>query len=190
MNYFLNFRNVPRNSIIFLLFFMCIHTFSQTYISRNGVVRFYSEAPLENIEAVNRQVSCVLDAQTGEIAFRVVIRSFMFDKALMQEHFNDNFMESQKYPNATFEGKIQNVDIIDFSKDGVYDVISDGKLTIKDVTKAVTAKGSITIKGNSITGISQFKVRPADYNIRIPSRYMRNIAEILDVFVDVTLTKR
>lgn len=179
-----------KTSIFLLLASVSLNIISQTYITRNGMVRFFSEAPLENIEAVNRQVSCALDAATGEIVFRVVIRSFVFEKALMQEHFNDNFMESQQYPNSTYEGKILNIDRINFNSDGIYDVISEGKLTIKNVTKEINTKGKMTIKGNTISGSSKFSVRPAEYNIQVPSRFMRNIAEEIDVYVEVILTKR
>lgn len=190
MKQFFDFQNLIRSSVVFLVFFVSFQSISQTYITRNGEVRFFSEAPLENIEAINRQVSCALDIETGEIVFRVVIRSFVFEKALMQEHFNDNFMDSKKYPNATYEGKILNLNKINFKTDGVYDVISEGKLTIKDVTKDIVATGKITIKGESIIGTSQFKIRLSDYNVNLPSRFMRNIAEVVDVFVTVTLVKR
>lgn len=190
MKQFFDFQNLIRISVVFLVFFVSFQSISQTYITRNGEVRFFSAAPLENIEAINRQVSSAFDSETGEIVFRVVIRSFKFEKALMQEHFNDNFMDSKKYPNATFEGKIQNLNKINFKSDGVYDVICDGKLTIKDVTKDVVVMGKITIKGNSISGSSQFKIVLADYNVQVPSRYMRNIANNVDVFVNVTLEKR
>jgi hypothetical protein len=92
-----------------LLFFVS-ESIAQTFVTRNGTVRFFSEAPLENIEAVNRQVSSALDAETGEFVFRVVMRSFSFEKALMQQHFNDNFVESHLYPNATFQGQILQID--------------------------------------------------------------------------------
>jgi len=180
-----------RHITLCLLFVLIsIHAFSQTYITRNGTVSFFSEAPLENIEAVNRQVSCALDIKTGEVVFSIVIRSFVFEKALMQEHFNDNFMESKKYPNATYEGKILNIEKLNLEADGVYEVLSEGKLTIKDVTKNIQAPGTLKVKDGAISGSSKFLVKAADYNISIPSRYMRNIAEIIEVMVDVTLTKR
>jgi polyisoprenoid-binding protein YceI len=186
----LNFGNTIKSLSLALFILFGIQVVSQTYVTRNGFVRFFSEAPLENIEATNRQVSCALDIQTGEIAFRVIIRSFRFEKALMQEHFNDNFMESQKFPNATYEGKILNIERINFNVDGVYDVTTQGSLKIKDVTKQVTLTGKLTIKDGKIMISSKFQAKPADYNIKVPTRFVRNIAETLDVFVNVTLEKR
>jgi hypothetical protein len=142
-------------ALCLLIVLMSISSFSQTFITRNGTVKFFSEAPLENIEAVNRQVSCALDIETGEVVFSVVIRSFVFEKALMQEHFNDNFMESKKYPNATYEGKILNIETLNLEADGVHEVLSEGKLTIKDVTKNIQAPGTLTVKDGAISGSRQ-----------------------------------
>lgn len=163
---------------------------AQTFITRNGTITFFSEAPLENIEAVNRQVSCALDATTGELVFRLLMRSFAFEKALMQEHFNDNFVESHIYPNATFQGIINDISAIDFSADGVYDVEVQGDLTIKDVTKSITEKGTLTIRSGEVVAESVFIVRPEDYNISIPSRFVRNISQEIEVRVNASLQKR
>ncbi|MDR4988880.1 MAG: YceI family protein [Bacteroidales bacterium] len=160
---------------------------AQVYLTRNGTIRFFSEAPLENIEAVNRQVMSALNTETGEFVFRLPIRSFAFDKALMQEHFNDNFMESHTYPNASFQGVVEGVDAIDFNTAGTYDVEVSGALTIKDVTKTVREPGTLTVRDGQIKGEAVFIIRPEDYNISIPRRYVRNIASEIEVFVDVTL---
>jgi polyisoprenoid-binding protein YceI len=170
--------------------FMFSQAIAQTYITRNGTITFFSDAPLENIEAVNRQVNCALDASTGELAFRVLMRSFTFEKALMQEHFNDNFVESHKYPNATFQGTIKDFSEIDFSSDGVYEVEVQGDLTIKDVTRNITEKGTLTINSGEVIAESVFIVRPEDYNISIPSRFVRNISQEIEVRVNAKLQKR
>ncbi|TVQ92045.1 MAG: YceI family protein [Bacteroidetes bacterium] len=176
--------------ILTCVLFFVFEATSQTYITRNGTIRFFSEAPLENIEAVNRQVSSALDAETGEFVFRVVMRSFSFEKALMQQHFNDNFVESHKYPNATFQGQILDIGEIDFNSDGEYEVTVEGDLTMKDVTRFISEKGTLRISGDNVIGESVFIIRPEDYNISIPSRYARNIAPEIEVTVSVNLTRR
>ena len=82
---------------------------AQKYITKNGYIKFYSETPIETIEAHNRQVNSALDRETGDFVFKVLMRSFEFEKALMQEHFNENYVESENFPNATFKGKVTNL---------------------------------------------------------------------------------
>ena len=92
-----------------------------------------------------------MDPATGEIAFNLLVKSFEFKIALMQEHFNENYMESDKYPKASFKGKITNLDKINFKKDGVYPAEVIGDLTIHNVTKPLTAKGTLEVKGGTVT---------------------------------------
>ena len=172
-------------TLLFVLVFQSVT--AQVYLTRNGTIRFFSEAPLENIEAVNRQVMSALNTETGEFVFRLPIRSFAFDKALMQEHFNDNFMESHKFPNASLEGVVEEVGNIDFSVPGSYDVTVAGDLTIKDVTKSISEPGTFTVSEGQIAGEAVFVILLEDYNIIIPRRYARNISPEIEVFVDVTL---
>jgi len=112
----------------------------QKYMTKNGYIGLFSHTPLEDIKADNNQVASVLDASTGEIVFQVLLKSFHFQKTLMEEHFNENYVESDKFPKSTFSGRITNLSAIDFSKNGVYDVNVDGDLMIHGVTKKVTAK--------------------------------------------------
>lgn len=177
-------------SFVLAFTFLAMVTYGQVYFSRNATIRFFSEAPLENIEATNQQVSCALNTQTGELAFRVLIRSFSFDKALMQEHFNDNFMHTHEYPNAIFEGQIEQFDEIDFETDGMHHVMVSGKLTIKDVTREIRESGTLEIIDNEIRAHSVFMVEPEAYNIEIPRRFVRNIAREIEVRVDATLRPR
>jgi len=163
--------------------------YAQNYVTRNGMIRFYSEAPLENIEAINRQVSSALNVESGEFVFRVVMRSFNFEKALMQEHFNENYVESHKYPNATFEGSIVNLNKIDLTKPGEYNAIVEGDLTIKDVTKSIKQNGTFLVKADEISGKSVFAIKLEDYNIKIPAAVKDNIAKEIEITVDVPLKK-
>ncbi len=110
---------------------------AQRYNTKNGTIKFISETPLENITAVNRQVYSTLDISSGDFDFKVLMKSFEFEKQLMQEHFNIKYAESDKYPEATFKGRISNLLNIDFSKDGSYSAIIEGELFIHGVTQKV-----------------------------------------------------
>jgi len=178
--------------LIFLFSILLIShaAFSQVYITRNGHIRFFSQSPLENIEATNRQVNAALNNSTGEFAFRLLMRAFSFEKALMQEHFNDNFVESHKYPNAMFQGNVLNIEAINLKVNGQYNVTVEGDLTIKDVTRKIREPGTLTIKDGVIIGESVFKINLADFNVNIPNRYSRNIASEIEIFVNVELRER
>jgi polyisoprenoid-binding protein YceI len=141
---------------------------------------------MEEIEAHNRQVVSSLDCSTGDIAFLLLIKSFEFKRALMQEHFNEEYMESDKLPKAGFKGKITNLKQIDFKKDGTYPAEVTGDLTIHGVTKSVTFKGTLEIKGTTITANSKFVLIPQDYGIKIPSLVENKIAKEMQVTVDAS----
>ena len=156
---------------------------AQKVFTKNGNISFFSKSPLENISADNNQVMSVLNQQNGEMQFSVLIKGFHFKKSLMEEHFNENYMESNKYPKANFKGNISDLSKIDFSKDGNYAVNVSGDLTIRGVTKKVSAPGTVQVKGGKVTAESKFPLRLADYNITIPKLVKDNIAEVVDVTV-------
>ena len=161
---------------------------AQKFISKNGHIWFYSYTPVEVIEAHNRQVVSILDAATGDLQFNLLVKSFEFKIALMQEHFNENYMESDKFPKSSFKGKITDPGKVDFKKDGVYPASVSGDLMIHGITKTVTTLGTLEIKGGSITAKAKFTVSPKDYNIEIPALVEKNIAKSIDIHVDVTYT--
>lgn len=167
-----------------------VNASAQKYMTRTGKVTFFSSTPLENIEAFNNEVSSVIDSKTGEMAFIVPIKSFKFEKALMQEHFNENYMESDKFPKADFKGKITNLEAVDFSKDGSYTVKATGKMTIHGVTRDISVPGTITVKGNTATVASKFNVQPSDYDIKIPGMVANKIAEQIEVTVNTILKQK
>jgi polyisoprenoid-binding protein YceI len=169
------------------LFLLMNVGFAQRYITKNGHIKFYSETPIETIEAHNRQVSSALDASTGEFVFKVLMRSFEFEKALMQEHFNENYVESDKFPNATFKGKVKNIADINVKSSGEYAAEVEGTLTIHGVEQEVREKGKFTVEGGVVTGDCTFIVKPADYDIKIPNTVINNIAEEIEVTVTVSL---
>ncbi|MFO7615532.1 MAG: YceI family protein [Bacteroidales bacterium] len=163
---------------------------AQKYMTRNGYIKFYSETPIETIQAENKQVNSALDLETGDLVFMVLMKSFLFEKALMQEHFNENYVESHKFPNSTLKAKVTNMSQIDFTKPGTYEALIEGDLTLHGVTQKISEKGTFTVKDDgSVQGISKFYVKPKDYDIKIPGAVVKNIAETIEVTVDVMLTK-
>lgn len=164
-----------------------INLHAQKLMTRTGKISFFSSTPVENIEAFNNDVSCILNTQNGELVFVVPVKSFRFEKQLMQDHFNESYMESDKYPKAEFRGKITNINDISFSKDGNYTAKATGKLTIHGVTKEVIVPGSVTVKNGKVTLASEFMVKTADYNIQIPSIASGKIAKEIEVTVSSIL---
>jgi len=161
--------------------------YSQKYITKNGHIKFYSETPIETIEAHNRQVNSALDVYTGDFVFKVLMKSFEFEKALMQEHFNENYVESDKFPNASFIGKVTNLSEVDFSTPGEYAAIVEGTLSIHGVDQKIRETGQFTVAGDVVRGNCKFIVKPADFNIKIPNTVVNNIAEEIEVTVNVSL---
>jgi len=162
---------------------------AQKYMTKSGTIKFYSETPMEKIEATNRQANSALDFSNGNFVFKVLIRGFEFEKALMQEHFNENYMESEKFPNSTFNGKITNIKDVNLGKDGVYKVVVEGDLAMHGVTNKAKVNGTLEVKGGKVVGKAVFNVSPKDYNINIPKAVINNIAEAIQVDVNVTLDK-
>ena len=160
---------------------------AQIYTAKkNGTsVSFYSEAPLENIEAVSKVATIVLQASTNDIQVRIPIQSFKFKNGLMEEHFNENYLESDKYPNCEFKGKIN--EAVDYSRDGETKVTVTGKMDLHGVTRDVTLDGTLTKTGDELKLFSKFKIRVADYKIQVPSMYVQNIAEVVDVTFNTVL---
>ena len=151
--------------ILFLKLFFYT-TYSQILMSKSGTISFHSHTFLENIDAVNDHVMAVIDAGKKNIAFTLLMKQFEFPRKLMQQHFNENYVESDKYPKATFSGSY--TENADLTKDGNYPLKVSGKLTIHGVTKDVMIPATLTVKGGLVTGTTEFKCNPKDYNIDIP----------------------
>lgn len=155
------------------------------YFTKNGKVSFFSNTDMEDIKADNNKVSSVLDTKSGKIAVEVLVKSFRFKKALMEEHFNENYLESTKYPKAKFDGKIVNLNEVNFAKDGTYTTAISGNLTIKDKTNPVKTSCTFTVKDGKINGKTVFMVAPADYNISIPGVVKDKIAKEIEITTDL-----
>ncbi|MBC7650408.1 MAG: YceI family protein [Deinococcales bacterium] len=154
--------------LLFTFLFVCCITvvFAQKiYQTKSGKISFYSAALLENIEAINNQVDSKL-SNNGQLVFMVAIKGFRFENATMQEHFNENYMDSDKYPKAVFQGKISNLGDVNFDKNGSYITTITGVLNMHGVKQPVTALGTIEVKAGKVAAKSSFKVKLADYNIK------------------------
>ncbi len=172
-------------AVCFSVFFSATVCLSQTYITRNGNISFYSHTALEDIKAQNNEAVSVLNASTGDLEFKVAIKSFHFAKTAMENHFNgDDYMASEKYPKAGFKGKISNISAVNFSKDGTYNMSVSGELTIRDVTKQVTANGKIAIKNGVAIVTSTFTVKRKEFNVIGESFVQKKIAEEIEINVN------
>lgn len=162
----------------------------ERYMTRTGHIEFHSATPVENIHGDNDKVTSVWDATTGAIEFAVLIKAFTFEKALMQEHFNENYMESNTFPKALFKGTLKGVSSAQLATAGAYPVTVDGMLTIHGVEKPAKAEGTITVDGKgAIRAESKFQVKPADHDIKIPGAVRKNIAESIAVTVRMDYSK-
>ncbi len=155
------------------------------YFTRSGHIWFFSEAPLEDIEAHNKQVISFIDFKSGEMVFSVPMKAFQFRKSLMQKHFNESYVESDKYPKATFAGKFSNSSAIDLKQDGSYNVQVTGLLTIHGVEKPVSTTGTLEVRKGSVLGNAVFIVAPEDYDISIPLLVRGHIAKEITIHVEM-----
>jgi YceI-like domain len=182
---------MKKNIIIIVALTLVAHlTFGQKYFSKAGKITFTSNTPLEKIEGTNNSGTTVIDGSNGNIEYAVLIKSFIFEKALLQEHFNENYMESTKFPKATFKGKIDNFSTVNVAKNGSYKVKISGNLTIHGVTKAVTTDAVLNTKDGAITsGATNFEVSPQDYNIAIPALVKDKIAKSIKIVINTDYKK-
>ncbi len=173
--------------LILIIFLVGLHTTQaqDKFLTRTGTVSFFSETPVEDIQATSHQLTAILDKNTGNAIAKVLIKSFEFKKALMQEHFNENYMESEKYPKAVFKGKILNINEVNFEKDGKYPVILEGDLTIKGETKKIKEQGTLIIEDGNPTIKTEFFVKLKDFNIK--NDKPKSIANEIKVNVYATL---
>jgi hypothetical protein len=155
------------------------------YMTKTGKVTFDAGTGLEDITGINKSVTTAIDAVKGDIVFKMQIKAFEFKSQLMQDHFNENYMESEKYPVSTFKGKIVNLDKVNFSKDGTYKVKVKGEMEIHGVkNKDVEADGEIVVKGTDLEVKSDFVVKMDDYKINIPSVVKDKLASKADIKVN------
>jgi polyisoprenoid-binding protein YceI len=174
-----------RKTILFLvaIFTVGVGAFAQKYVAEKTSISFFSHATIEDITADNKKTSSIFNASTGDIVFSIPISEFQFAKSLMQEHFNEKYMESDKYPKATFQGKIEGYDPASTIPQELKAI---GKLTIHGVTRDVEIPGTLEKKNDRVAMKSKFIVKLADYKIEIPQLLWQNIAEQVEVTADLT----
>ncbi len=172
--------------LTFTLLVLSINLSAQLYTATDGNISFFSETPIENIDAINKTLKAVVNTENGEVAFAVTNIGFRFEKPLMEEHFNENYIESDKYKLSTFKGKITG-ETLDFSKDGKYAVKAKGKLDLHGVEKDREIEGTIEVKEGKIYLLSDFGILLEDHKIKIPKIVTEKIAETVLVKVNITL---
>ncbi len=177
-----------------LLTFLCI-TFSQVnaqdiWFTRTGNISFHAGTSVEDIDGTNNDVASLINVKTGDIAFTVLVKSFHFTRSLMEEHFNENYLESTKFPKSTFSGKITDPGKVNFSKDGTYPVTVDGDLSMHGVTKKINIPATIKIAGGKISAASTFTVLMSDYNVAIPGVVADKISKEATVEVKCNYEKK
>jgi hypothetical protein len=171
---------MKRGVILVLWLCCCNASFAQTFKSTQGEAAFFSSAPLEDITAKNTKVTSLFNGQTGAIAFVVPIKAFQFRKSLMQEHFNEKFMESDKFPQATFEGKLTGYDL---TVSGNQKALAEGNMTIHGITQKVSIRGDFIFERDQLKMEAKFPIKLEDYKISIPKVLFHNIAEEVEVTV-------
>ena len=170
--------------VLLLALLFATRTHAQNkYMTKAGRVSFFSASPIEDIEARNQQVAAVLDFGTGQLAFTMPVKGFVFKRTLMQEHFNENYMESDKFPKATFTGRFLDFDAATLGASGPHNVQVEGDLTLHGVTHRVQVPASVELKSGQLLAFATFPVAPADYNIEIPLLVRNNIAKVVTVRV-------
>lgn len=165
--------------VVFLLFIVSSSLYSQIWFAKNAQIRFFSRTPLEDIEATNDYALGAINLSNGKVYFKVMMKSFKFEKALMQEHFNENYIESDKYPSAEFDGIITNYKLL--KTVGTYEVIIKGKLSMHGVSVDREIKAVLAVSENNIDAKSFFKVPCHDHNVKIPKVTRKNISDDIEV---------
>jgi polyisoprenoid-binding protein YceI len=160
------------------LFLVAFTNAQERFLTKNGMISFFSKSPIENIKAENNQVLSIVDLSKGQMAIAILMKSFMFEKALMQEHFNENYLESDKYPKATFKGNLLDFDKITGSETVI---VIKGNLTIHGVTKEMTIEALTKKTAAHIEMTGDFFINLADFDVKIPSIVKNNISEKIKV---------
>ena len=177
---------MKKTSLLAALFIMAagLQLSAQKYITKEGEIAIFSQTQLFTIEALDKKVGSLLNAETGDLVASTLVRSFKFHEALVEEHFNENYMDSEKFPKSQFKGKITNIKDVDFKKDGTYKVNIKGDLTIHGQTNPAEVPGTITIKAGKVIGKTEFIVSLAAYKIKIEEAYKSHIKDDIKLTVN------
>jgi hypothetical protein len=181
---------MKKTVITFISLICTLNVFSQKMMTTSGEIKFEASMPaFEEVKALNNSVSCLFNTETGEIASLVLIKGFRFKLPLMEEHFNENYIESDQFPKATFKGKVVNFEMakLGFTKE-TFDV--EGDLTIRGVTKKVKSKINFIQSGDKLVATSSFIIKVSDFGIKIPSIVKNKIAETVTIDLKFGLEKK
>lgn len=170
--------------IVTALFLFNMVNAQKKYFTKTGNASFRAGTAVEDIDGINKSTTCIFDAATGDIQFAILVKGFEFKSALMMEHFNENYMESDKYPKSTFKGKITNLDKINFQKDGTYPVTVKGSLEIHGVKNDIETTGSFKVTGEIVLATADFSVALEDYKIEIPSLVKDKISKTAKIQIN------
>jgi polyisoprenoid-binding protein YceI len=175
-------------AIFILAFFLATGAQAQgKYFTKTGRISIYSNAPLEDIDASTKTAAAILDAASGTVQFQVLMKSFEFKKALMQEHFNSDYVESDKFPSGEFKGTIVNNAEINYSKPGTYTANVRGQLTMHGVTKDVNTTGTITVAPDGLKTATTFNISLSDFKIKRPTLVKDKVSNTIQITVDCKL---
>jgi hypothetical protein len=167
----------------FILIFNFSSAQNKLYSSNKSEFSFFSKTPLEDIDAKNTRASSIINSSNRELVVRIPVSQFQFKNKLMQQHFNENYMESEKFPNATFKGKIN--EEIDLNKAGTYSVSASGMLNIHGIDQNRNLVGKLTVSENSLLLETKFEVLLVDHKIDIPKLVFKKIAEKINVSASI-----
>lgn len=177
---------VKKILLITIMSFAFLPGKTQIYIGKTCDISFFSKGPIEDIYAINKSSKPILNTATNEVAMKITIKAFVFEDKLMEEHFNEKYLESDIYPHATFAGKI-NEKVADFKKDGTNHVTITGKLNMHGVEKEITINATAIVKDQIISFETKFFIALKDYKIEVPKLISQNIAEVMEITAKGTL---
>ena len=179
---------MSKTKFLCLFIVTSLSSFAQNkMVTKTGKITFEASVPaFEEVKAKNESVTCILNTSTGDIAALALIKSFRFKVALMEEHFNENYMESDTYPKATFKGKIDDFDFSKLTATAKQFTIK-GKLELHGKIKDITIKATIKKSGDSVEIESDFTLNTDDFAIDIPSVVSKKVSKKVAVKLDVTL---
>lgn len=177
---------MKKKALVFAVFCVTLgfSSFAQKYIDKSGTIDIFSQTSMFIIEAKNQKVASVLNVETGDVVASTLVRSFKFHEALVEDHFNENYMESHLHPKAVFKGKITNIKDVDFTKDGKYDITIDGSLTMHGQSNAVKSTGTITVKAGNALATTVFEVSLEAYKIKVEESYKDRIKDEIKLTIN------
>ena len=172
-----------------ILVAMTFNIQAQKFFTKDGTIRFFSNAKLEKIEATNNKASIIYDATNGAIEIASLVKGFIFENAFMGEHFNETYIESDKFPKANFKGKLENPSAVNVNVAGSYKAKVVGELTMHGVTKPVSTEGTFVVGGGKVETDAKFTIKASDFDIKIPGDKADNISNVIEITCKSSLTE-